>query len=178
LLLEPHPSSVPTGIDQVEVTARRSGQQLKLHYRCAATEGAIVLPPASEPGRADGLWRATCCEAFLRRAGGEAYLEFNFSPSGQWAAYMFSDYRAGMREIEIASPQMVFETNAAGFDLRVEVEMPEEWSGDWNCALTVVLLDRAGQPSHWSLRHPPGRPDFHHSSNFALALPAAPPANR
>jgi hypothetical protein len=56
--------------------------------------------------------------------------------------------------------------------------VPEEWSGDWNCALTAVLLDRAGQPSHWSLRHPPGRPDFHHASNFALTLPAASPASR
>jgi hypothetical protein len=110
--------------------------------------------------------------------GGEAYLEFNFSPSGQWAAYLFSDYRAGMRALELATPRIEFEAKAGGFELRAQVEVPEAWSGDWNCALTVVLLDRAGRPSHWSLRHPPGRPDFHHVSNFALELPAAPPASR
>jgi hypothetical protein len=178
VILQQHPSSLPTDIDRVEVAARRSGQLLDLQYHCAAREGAIALPPTSAPGRADGLWRATCCEAFLRTPGSEAYLEFNFSPSGQWAAYAFDAYRSGMREIGITAPRLVLDTNAGGFELRVEVEVPKEWSGDWNCALTAVLLDHVGRPSHWSLRQSPGQPDFHHASNFVLALPAASPASR
>ena len=46
--------------------------------------------------RADDLWRTTCFELFVAGEG-TAYREYNFSPSGQWAAYDFDDYRAGMR---------------------------------------------------------------------------------
>ena len=34
------------------------------------------------------------------RARATAYREFNFSPSGAWAAYEFDDYRAGMRNVD------------------------------------------------------------------------------
>lgn len=121
--------------------------------------------------RTDGLWQGTCCEAFLREPGSDGYLEFNFSPSGQWAAYAFDGYRSGMRPLDLPTPRLAFETDATGFELGAEIEVPEEWSQDWICALTAVLLDREGRASHWSLEHAPGKPDFHHLANFVLELP-------
>jgi hypothetical protein len=32
----------------------------------------------------------------------------------------------------------------------------------------IETLD--GSLSYWALRHPPGKPDFHHSESFALEL--------
>jgi hypothetical protein len=37
-------------------------------------------------------------------------------------------------------------------------------------ALTAVVEDARGRLSYWALRHPPGRPDFHHRDGFALVL--------
>src|SRR4029450_11259927 len=57
----------------------------------------LVLPNPEKRGRADGLWKTTCAEAFVGLSRG-AYLEFNFSPSGKWAAYRFEGPRKGMRD--------------------------------------------------------------------------------
>ncbi|WP_028605437.1 DOMON-like domain-containing protein [Ottowia thiooxydans] len=52
-----------------------------------------IPPPVKRPEAADDLWRHTCFEAFIHRPGESGYREFNLSPSGQWAAYAFSDER-------------------------------------------------------------------------------------
>ena len=36
--------------------------------------------------------------------------------------------------------------------------------------LSAVIEDRDGALSYWALRHPAGKPDFHHADAFALAL--------
>ena len=69
-----------------------------LSYTLTGDINALVLPAKSEPGRADDLWQTTCFELFLRGEGA-AYREYNFSPSGEWAAYAFDSYREGRREI-------------------------------------------------------------------------------
>ena len=38
---------------------------------------------------------------FIRPEDGEGYYEFNFSPSGEWAAYRFSGYREGMADLPL-----------------------------------------------------------------------------
>ena len=40
-------------------------------------------------------------------------------------------------------------------------------------ALSAVIETRDGAKSYWALKHPPGKPDFHHPDCFALKLPAA-----
>ncbi len=144
--------------------------------------------PATD-GRTADLWRETCCEAFLRVGAEPGYLEFNFAPSGQWAAYEFSAYRAGMRDLAIraplidcraepTSPAIADRELVPGFALQATVELPENlWpdpmpAGSLHLALTAVLqLGRDGPTTYWSLRHPPGKPDFHDPANFALTLP-------
>jgi hypothetical protein len=37
-------------------------------------------------------------------------------------------------------------------------------------ALSAVIEDSAGTLSYWALRHPAGKPDFHHPQAFALEL--------
>ena len=36
--------------------------------------------------------------------------------------------------------------------------------------LSAVLEDADGVLSYWALRHPPGKPDFHHTDAFATQL--------
>src|ERR1019366_4823177 len=40
-------------------------------------------------------------------------------------------------------------------------------------ALAAVIEDENGRLSYWGLRHPPGKPDFHHPNGFALEVARA-----
>ena len=102
-LLQPHPASRPDAIQTVScgISWESSGRWV-FDFIVGQPPEALLLPAAAAPSRADDLWRSTCFELFLRRPGAEGYFEFNFSPSGQWAAYAFDGYRAGQRNLEIA----------------------------------------------------------------------------
>src|SRR3546814_9971873 len=47
-----------------------------------------------------------------------------------------------------------------------------EAAGPVRVALSAVIEETDGTKSYWALRHPPGKPDFHHPDCFALALGA------
>src|SRR5258708_31011963 len=90
-----HPDSrcaAVTGIE-ADVVCPRSGE-MALTYRVTGLMSGVRLPAATRPERTDGLWRHTCFEAFV--GAGTGYLECNFAPSTQWAAYRFAGYRNGM----------------------------------------------------------------------------------
>ena len=36
--------------------------------------------------------------------------------------------------------------------------------------VSAVIEDDSGALSYWALRHPPGKPDFHHPDAFAMEL--------
>jgi hypothetical protein len=88
--LQRHPSFPSESVDEVYVDISRSEPGLlSLWYVVQGDAERLVIPPAVEERRADNLWQTTCFELFLKPAEGASYLEFNFSPSGEWAAYAF-----------------------------------------------------------------------------------------
>lgn len=103
--LRPHPAAPPDAIAGVScaVSWRDAGEWV-FDFIVAEPPEALRLPLAAEPLRTDGLWRATCFELFLSRPGEDAYVEFNFSPSGQWAVYRFDRYREGGQDLKVAPP--------------------------------------------------------------------------
>lgn len=158
LKLHPHSVCAAAAGVQVEI-ARPAGGSLVLSYAVTGRIDDLLLPQIAAPARADELWRHTCFEAFLKDAAGEAYYEFNFAPSTQWAVYRFDRYRSGMRPAtEIEPPQIVRQTAPDRYLLRV--------------GLSAVIEEKNGNISFWALAHPPGRPDFHHAGCFALELGA------
>jgi hypothetical protein len=120
--------------------------------------------------RADGLWRTTCFEAFLRAEGEEPYREWNFAPSGDWAAYDFSGYRAGMASAEVAAqPYIRMEDNLTWWAVGATISVAA--ATRWQLGLSAVLEERDGTRSYWALAHPPGdKPDFHAADCFAARL--------
>ncbi len=181
LALEPHPDAAAPSL-RIEAEASRPAPGfLELRFIVAGDVGIVRLPPAATFRRADGLWRHTCFEAFVRAPGEAGYLELNFAPSGSWAAYRFSDYRAGMIAAEeVGPPALAFASEDARFDLSASVHL-EPALGllvdlPWQIGLAAVIEDRDGRVSHWALRHPPGAPDFHHQHCFAAELPPPKPA--
>jgi hypothetical protein len=141
----------------------------------------VRLPRAKHPERADGLWRHTCVEAFIRAPDAAAYHELNFSPSGDWAVYRFTDYRAGMSSPEVdRPPHMLVRRLGEGLEVDAAVRLKDlaglENAPRLQIALCAVIEEVDGTLSHWALRHPPHRADFHDPAGFALDLAIPRPA--
>lgn len=182
LTLYPHPDTPSRAVTRISVDAARdrrprSGQHevLILRYVVDLARDGLVLPEPTAAQRIDGLWKHTCLEAFIR-ASGNAYHEFNFSPSTQWAAYSFDDYRAGMSPLEISSPRiMTIGGHPPRYEVRVSVDLSSVsglgTASPWRLALSAVIEETGGEKSYWALAHPPGKPDFHHADGFVLELP-------
>lgn len=169
--LKPHPDTPCKALTGVSVgVARPEPGLLALRYTFAGQIAGVRFPVAAPPARADELWRATCCEAFLRAGPGEAYYEFNLSPSTQWAAYHFTGYREGMALAEIAPPRVIVGANPTHFDLETLIALPSAAGAPWRAALAAVIEEIDGEISYWALEHPPGKPDFHHQAGFRVEL--------
>jgi hypothetical protein len=134
-----HPDHAGRAIEFVTCSvAWRDAGYWAIEFVVAAPPAALKLPAAVPPERADGLWRATCFELFLRDPDDDSYLEFNFSPSGQWAAYHLDDYREGMRPLDVATPRiltsdsMQFASSMAVYmtGLGIEPEVARSLAGD------------------------------------------------
>jgi hypothetical protein len=168
-----HPGSPRlTGV-RIAADAVRQGGVLRLRYVACGRIAEMRLAKDAPPMRADGLWRHTCFEAFVRPLRGEAYREFNFSPSRAWAAYDFDAYRSGMREAPVAPPRAEARASADRFELSVRLDLAN--AAPFRLGLCAVIETAEGALSYWALAHPPGRADFHHRDCFALELAAPSP---
>ena len=143
---------------------------MNIWFGVRAPGSRFLLPEATEPARTDGLWQTTCFEAFIRQAGEEAYREWNFAPSGDWAAYDFESHRQGMAEAQVAAPPYIrLEDNLTWFALGATIAV--ESGKSWELGLSAVLEEKDGTKSYWALAHPPGdKPDFHHPDCFVARL--------
>jgi hypothetical protein len=173
LTLKCHPETPCEAVREIEVEVFRSGSGFDLTYRVTGTIADLVIPTPAATERRDELWRRTCLEAFVRAEDQAGYREFNFAPSTEWAAYSFDGYRSGMRDLPGIAPQIVAESAADRFTLRVRLDprLPPELA--WHLGLSAVIEEQSGRKSYWALAHPPGAPDFHHQDCFALQLPPA-----
>ena len=164
-----HPDSVSAAVTAIEVeVSRPNPRQLALRYLVSGDTAALRLPRPRPPGRADRLWEQSCFEAFLANPPG--YLEFNFSPSTEWAAWRFAAHRSAMREAAIMPPAIETLIGFDRFELRAELTMPVLGP----IGLSAIIEEKNGDKAWWALRHPPGEPDFHHPDCFALELPPTP----
>ena len=136
----------------------------------------IVGARAENPQRRDELWRTTCAEIFVALDNepytGGPYLEFNFSPTGDWAAYRFDRTRTGMRPHVWQgdeTPRIALACSAAELTLEVQLPLAALSAGSHRVAYASVV-ETANDLSYWALKHPTDRPDFHHPGSFAAAL--------
>ncbi len=168
--LQPHPDTPCGAINGVEVKITRSlSGQLELVYRATGHVSGVRLPQPVEPQRADDLWRNTCFEVFIKVPGSDAYSEFNFSPSGRWAAYGFDNTRVGIRNLELAAPSIAMRVNPE--ELILSVAFDPGLAGPLRLAVCAVIEEMEGQLSYWALTHLGKRPDFHHPGGFVLDIP-------
>jgi hypothetical protein len=172
-----HPDFPCSAVAALEVEAARTGPRtLALRYALSGRIDELALPSPAQPRRVDELWRHTCFEAFVRPETGDAYYEFNFAPSTEWAAYGFTAYREGMRSPEgVGDPRISTQTGPDRFLLQAvldleALDLPAD--APWKLGLTAVIEAASGERSFWALAHAPGRPDFHHPDCFAARIEA------
>lgn len=169
-----HPSTNTQNVAYIdgEITINAAGT-CRIAYRVSGALDQIHFATPETASRRDGLWQSTCFELFLKRPEGNEYLEFNFAPSHEWAAYQFDDYRTAMAELDVAPPHMRTMQDDDAFQLVVNVELPTKWrAGPMVAGLSAVIAEKNGHKSYCALAHPAGQPDFHHKDCFALQLDA------
>jgi hypothetical protein len=176
LNLVPHPSTAPSGAEfkvwaSVDHVAKLGPEATtNIWFGVGAPIGRFTIPELSEPWRADELWKTTCFEAFVQPSGQQAYREWNFAPTGNWAAYDFSAYRQGMERAAVENgPYIRIEDNFTWWSIGATIATDAE--AVLRLGLSAVLEESDGTKSYWALAHcDPEKPDFHLADCFTAKL--------
>lgn len=193
LTLHPHPATPCSAVHALQGAVERTEDGgLRLQYRLSGDLAQVLFPAPQVPVFTDGLWEHTCFELFVGVQGESAYHEFNFSPSGQWAAYAFSGYREKMGQKSFPSPsffkggglgrdsancygvessfRVCTRGSEGGFILETLIpttDLPANPEHKpYALSLTAVIETTTGEKSYWALQHTLDHPDFHHRSGF------------
>ena len=170
LSLHPHLDASTGPLTAIEVDVERDGARLGLRFRARGRIGEVVWPASASSSRRDELWKHTCFELFLAMGEG-GYVEFNFSPSTEWAAYRFIGYRDGADQPAVAAPVITTRTADDVFELCASIYLDDALGFHSRMGLSAVIEDAHGGKTYWALAHAPGKPDFHHPDAFASELP-------
>jgi hypothetical protein len=176
--LRPHPTTPCDAIRRLAVTLEpRAPDALRIRFRIDADMGRLRFPLPEDARRLDGLWQHSCFEAFLRADARDAYYEFNFAPSGSWAAYRFGARRAQRSSPDLDAPRLAFSRHAAGADLTADVSLAAladlAAATGIHAGLSAVIETADGRLSYWALAHAGDKPDFHDPSTFTLRVARA-----
>jgi len=164
-----HPETPSAAVRAVRARlARPRADLLEVSYAIEGELARLLVPAPRPPRFAERLWQHCCCELFVARKGEPGYREFNFSPSGEWAAYAFARYREGA-PLRDAALNPGIGARVSARELRLEASVACT-PGRLNLGVSAVIEEAGGGLSYWALRHAPGKPDFHHPDAFALEL--------
>ncbi len=174
--LKLHPDSRSKSVTAITVDVKRpSASTIELNYVAEGDISRVAIPPRAKSQHRDELWKHTCFEVFLRNPAGLGYVEFNFSPSTEFAGYGFTGYREGMNSQHRTKPDVSFVSDARRLDLRASVWMGRidhiDPEGPLRLGISAIIEETDGSKLYWALAHPQGKPDFHHTDSFVLDLP-------
>lgn len=111
--------------------------------------------------------------------GHPLYWEWNFSPSGDWACFEFTE----LRQRTPVAPLLIqpeITVRSYGPALSLEASLDTSFSPTLSWALqarapleasaTTVLEHADGTRSYWATHHPGEKPDFHRRDGFILRV--------
>ena len=181
LTLRPFQSSVMARNFAVTAEIEREDWVIRVHYRVRGAALELLIPERNNsPVYQDGLYQHTCVEFFVMGKS-KSYLEWNFSPSYDWALFAFDDYRKKSgQSLDLQRPAHFIEYALLSKDsldilLSVDLTKFQRFLGlgkqsSLRIGVSSVLESREGQLSYWALWHPEERADFHREENFSLVL--------
>ena len=168
-----HPEAHSQIVHEINVQMRwLRDDTLALTYTLTGDCARLRIPPSRPSAKIAGLWQHTCFEAFVSLPGDSVYQEFNFSPSGEWSVYHFRGYRNRLPvEEDDPAPQILVQRTKKSLALEARIRLSQLLIiQPLLLALSAVIEDDAGTLSYWALKHPPGKPDFHHPEAFGLKI--------
>src|SRR5215469_14057446 len=170
-----HPSERAGLVRDIQVFVRRSASnELSMTYFLNGDIPQIRIPSAGATRIGTHLWQHTCFEAFIAVEGQSAYHEFNFAPSGEWAVYAFLGYRERDPQVsEKLPPWIEVRSSKSRLELETLVRLDGLSTIHQRASLRLGLsavIEASDGLSYWALRHPLGKPDFHHADGFVLLL--------
>jgi hypothetical protein len=171
-----HPDTAGNVIKKLHIGVKASFQNgsLRLHYDLLGAIENLIIPEPKAPDETDGLWEHTCFKAFVAVVGETPYHEFNFSPSWQWAAYAFNDYRVPKNWRLHSRPALSYVRTKDRLSMEAIIallDLPDNpLHKTYRLGVTAILETKDGELSYWALCHPSGRPDFHHRTGFTLSF--------
>jgi hypothetical protein len=175
-LLHCHPDTPCPAVASIKATLSwKQGRALKIVYTLNGAVDRLRVPPRRSARRTHGLWQHTCFELFIAAQNDAEYYEFNFSPSGEWAAYEFRNYRdGGAIDSDDLEPNIAVQQSAETLELSA-VLRADRLSGiapeiRLSLGLSAVIEGLDESLSYWALKHSLGKPDFHHPDSFAFEL--------
>ncbi len=158
---------------RISAALQVSDNHLRLSYHVDGPIDQLVIPTLAEaPQFRDELWKTTCFEVFLQKAGQQSYEEWNFSPSHDWAHYSFESYRVPLSPRPKDKRPRPMELCKEENRLELKVEIPLEaaaavaTSSLWTYGLTAVLHTKKNERHYWALTHAGPKPDFHDARSF------------
>jgi hypothetical protein len=156
-MLVRHPDTPPGAVQAIDAEILRVPGGALASFSVIGDIARLVLPPLAAAERTNELWKSTCFELFVAEQG-PSYREFNFSPSGAWAAYEFDGYRSGMRD---ADARVEIEMSQANKSMKLVAKIESDIGNPANVGLTAVIEEVDGAIRYWSTAFAPGKPDFH-----------------
>ncbi|MBE0622944.1 MAG: DOMON-like domain-containing protein, partial [Burkholderiales bacterium] len=153
-----HPDTSSDAVRGIAASVTKlPGGVLALNYVIEGDLDSLRIPAPRPPAPGERLWQHTCCEVFIARKEVSAYHEFNFAPTGEWAAYAFARYREGAPLVDAAlDPRIAVHQTRERLELDAFIPLallsPEYADAELRLALAAVIEDAAGVLSYWALR--------------------------
>ena len=132
----------------------------------------FVIPRADEPSaRRRICGRRPASRPSCARAGEQAYREWNFAPSGDWAAYDFTALSRGHGPTPRSTAALHPDRRTISPGGRWARRSPSTPTANWELGLSAVLEEKDGTKSYWALAHPRRQARFPRPGCFAAQLP-------
>lgn len=164
-------TSSPLNIE-AKLEAQAQGFLLSFEISGPGVEQIFILPRNPKPSRKNELWKETCFECFFGVGGTKQYFEFNGSTSGEWALYVFDDYRKGMKDASVSVNPVMEKLEKTADRISCAWRIPYFTKSILQSAgITAVIKTPNTQNvneeiSYWALKHAGEKPDFHLRESF------------
>lgn len=170
------PFNADATLSSIEVKTQVDEKIWAWEFKLNGDLSKIILPTFTHQSkRQDELWKSTCFEAFVAISQNN-YIEFNFSPTGNWNCYRFSGYRENMRqfsEIELLDFTILSNNseNQGNYHCRMSVKLANPLPIS-KMGMTAVIQTTNGNINYWALKHGGEKADFHREQDWLFSFDA------
>lgn len=150
---------------------------LEINYRISGELSKIAFEELSiNPKRIIGLWKKTCLELFLRSGNPKEYIEFNFSPNGDWNCFVFNEKISELTEYNGIS-EIGFQSSSKTDEYKLNIKIKksdlpkvhQDFSiAEFSTTSVLLLKNDEGrlEETFWAINHCDSKPNFHHPDSY------------